>query len=277
MLAALVNGASAEQLPLTDRALHYGDGLFETIAVHHGQPVQWSRHLQRLLHGCERLQLPAPDTQQLFAEVQHVASNHERVVVKIIYSRGSGGRGYRPPEAAQPSRIVIAYAWPAYPVDWAEQGVRLHLCQTACASSPALAGLKHLNKLEHVLARAEWDAADIAEGVMCDGNGYVIEGTMSNLLWFKQGRLHTPDLTHSGVAGTTRARILELAAAQGITCEQGRYTLQDLLAADALMVCNAVIGLWPVRQCGEQQYAVSENTRRLQRLLAEQTQQEIAL
>ncbi len=266
MLAALVNGAAVDTLALSDRALHYGDGLFETIAAVDGRPLNWAGHMARLCAGCERLRLPLPDHNGLFDEVCQLAAGRSQAIIKIIYSRGSGGRGYRPPESAQPSRIVLAYAWPDYPVAWAEQGVRLHLCQTPCAISPALAGLKHLNRLEHVLARAEWSDADIAEGVMCDADGYVVEGTMSNLVWLSGDRLYTPALDRAGVAGTMRALLLQLAAGQGLQVEEGRFKVQAMLAADEIWLTNAIIGLWPVRECADRVYVINRG-RQLQSAL----------
>lgn len=266
MLAALLNGTPADTLAISDRGLHYGDGLFETIAFRSGKVLNWAGHMARLQHGCERIQLPPVDSEQLKGEVYEVASKHECAVVKVIYTRGSGGRGYRLPAPVLPTRLVIAYNWPKYPTDWAEQGVRLYQCHTPCAQSPALAGLKHLNRLEHVLARAEWESADIAEGVMCDVEGYVVEGTMSNLFWFKNGEIFTPELNRAGVAGTTRALLLEIAAEQGLKVHEGRYRIEELLRADELMLSNAVIGVWPVRECEGHIYGV-EQVRQLQSAL----------
>lgn len=244
----LIDGRPGDALPVSDRLLHYGDGLFETIAVFHGRPCLWQRHLDRLASGCRRLDIPMPDAALLAEEAARLCRGVERGVLKLVISRGSGGRGYRPPVVAQPRRILALHPWPDYPAAAWEEGVQLRWCDTPLGLNPALAGLKHCNRLEQVLARAEWDDPAIAEGLMCDVRGQVIEGTMSNLFVLSDGRLLTPSLDHCGVAGVARALVLEVASATGMPCEQRVLTRDAVQQADALLLSNALIGLWPVRR-----------------------------
>ncbi len=237
----LVDGNSTDSIPADDRALHYGDGLFETLAVFDGVPRRWSRHYQRLALGCQRLNIPLPDEPLLLSEIAACAAAEAACVVKLILSRGSGGRGYRAPELPVPRRILSRHPLPEYPESYYRDGVAVRLCDTRLGCSPALAGIKHLNRLEQVLARNEW-GDEYQEGLMLDGAGRLIEGVMSNLLLARSGRLLTPKLGTCGVAGTVLAEL----KAQ-VELEERELYPDDLHKADELMLCNSLIGLWPVR------------------------------
>ncbi len=250
----LINGHALDKVDALDRGLHYGDGLFETLAVRAGQPLLWRRHRQRLAEGCARLGLPPPDDSLLDQEAAQVCAGVTQGVLKIILTRGVGGRGYRAPAAAQPTRIVARYPWPDYSSESATRGIVIRVCATRMAQNPSLAGMKHLNRLEQVLARNEWDDPRIAEGIMLDNEERVISGTMSNLFLVKAGALLTPDVTQCGVAGVMRGLILDIAARLDITARIGEITLNDVLEADEVFVCNSLIGLWPVRQLAERHY-----------------------
>ena len=249
MIGMLVNGVPGTSIDANDRGLHYGDGLFETIAVHGGAPALWERHMQRLLLGCERLGITPIDTAQLLRESLQLCDGVAQGVLKIIITRGSAGRGYRALScgAAQPTRLVALYAWPEYPPAFWVEGVAVRLCSTRLGSNPALAGIKHLNRLEQVLARSEWNDPAIPEGLMLDGEGHVIEGTMSNLFIVRNGRLRTPDLSRCGVAGVMRGCILDGARGMGIPVDITQITLDDVKSSDEVFLCNSLIGVWPVK------------------------------
>lgn len=249
MTGMLVNGVPGASIDASDRGLHYGDGLFETIAVHDGAPALWDRHMQRLLLGGERLGIAPIDAAQLLRESLQLCDGVAEGVLKIIITRGSAGRGYRAPScgAVQPTRLVALYAWPEYPPAFWVEGVAVRLCSTRLGSNPALAGIKHLNRLEQVLARSEWGDPAIPEGLMLDGDSRVIEGTMSNLFIVRNGRLLTPDLTQCGVAGVMRGLILDNMQDMGIPADITQITLDDVKSSDEAFLCNSLIGVWPVR------------------------------
>jgi len=259
-LAALVNGAKAASVSIADRGLHYGDGLFETIAIRDGAPCLWAEHLARLRLGAQRLAIPMPAPGLLLAECLALAQGLEVGVIKLILTRGSGGRGYRPPPKPLPTRLLALYPTPRQPAGAPEAGVAVRWCRTVLGENPQLAGIKHLNRLEQVLARAEWDAdADAgacAEGLMCDCRGRVIAGTMTNVFVYAGGRLLTPRLDTCGVAGTVRALVLRLAPQMGIQVAELDLRPSDLHAASGLFLTNAVVGVWPVRALGVQEFAV---------------------
>lgn len=261
----LLNGEKAEALSLQDRGLQYGDGLFETIAVRNQQLEFWQRHMQRLLDGCQRLHISQPEPEQLLAEARQLLSGRTDAVLKIIITRGQGGRGYRAPDesATKPTSILADYDLPDYAAENQANGVAARYCDTKLATSPALAGIKHLNRLEQVLARSEWQDESIYEGLMLAAHGRVTEGTMSNLFFVKAGSLCTPDLSNSGVAGIMREVIIEIAAQQKIPLTIGHFSVADINSADELFISNSLIGVWPVRQLEQQQYSVGPMTQKI--------------
>lgn len=250
-----INGEANKPLTAGNRGLHYGDGLFETVAMVQGRPQLWTRHLERLQEGCRRLAIPMPDPEALQAEVEQVASGVDRCVVKIIVTRTGNARGYRPEPGLSPERIVLQRPWPDYPREFHHTGVAVRWCQTRLARQPLLAGIKHLNRLEQVLARAEWQD-EYAEGLMRDTDGRVIEGTMSNLFLVMEGTLLTPDLAQSGVAGVMRAEVLEQARRLGIPNAQRPVSVDMVEQADELFLTNSLIGIWPIARLEARHYAV---------------------
>ncbi|MBT1268491.1 aminodeoxychorismate lyase [Pseudomonas sp. VS38] len=258
-----VDGQPAGAVPLKDRGLAYGDGLFETIAVKVGQPVLLDRHLQRLEEGCRRLAIVA-DQPLIRSELLAYAAALGDGVLKLILTRGDSQRGYGI-SAGAPARRILQGSPPAtYPPEHAASGIRLFACTTRLSEQPLLAGLKHLNRLEQVFARAEWQDAGHAEGLMLDMSGRVIEGVFSNLFLVRNGVLLTADLKRCGVAGVMRAEVLAQAQALGIPTSVADISLEQLQQADEVLVCNSVYGIWPVRGCAAMSWPVGPLTRKLQ-------------
>ncbi|MFF7861218.1 aminodeoxychorismate lyase [Pseudomonas monteilii] len=258
-----VDGQPATALNLQNRGLAYGDGLFETIAVRGGQPSLLDGHLARLALGCQRLAISA-DLALVRDELLRYASQLGEGVAKLILTRGDSQRGYAPVAGAAPRRILQGSPLPSYPLEHAEHGVRLFPCQTRLGEQPLLAGLKHLNRLEQVLARAEWQDSEHAEGLMRDGQGRVIEGVYSNLFLVRDGVLLTADLGRCGVAGVMRAALLEQAVLLGIPAQVCDLPYEALEQADEVFVCNSVYGIWPVRGIAALNWLPGPLTRKLQ-------------
>lgn len=245
----LINGAPGEHIQATDRGLMYGDGVFRTLLIRAGQPFCRQRQFAKLQADCQALKIECPDFATLGQELALIGAAEPDCVAKIIVTRGTGLRGYAPNSGAAPTRIVMSSPLPDYPDAYFTEGVALHVCDLQLPRQPRLAGIKHLNRLENVLARMEWDDPAIAEGLLLDTAGNVIEGTMSNLFMLKDGTLHTPDLSHSGVAGVTRDRIMALAPVLDLKLAVRDYTLDFLLQADELVLCNSVMGALQVKIC----------------------------
>ncbi len=258
-----VDGQPADRLSLADRGLAYGDGLFETMALRADRIALFERHLARLRDGCQRLALSFDET-RLRSELAAFCRQLQSGVVKLLLTRGDGLRGYAAPVDVPSRHILLGSPLPTYPAKNREQGIELFPCRTRLAEQSLLAGLKHLNRLEQVLARNEWQDARYAEGLVRDQAGRPVEGVFSNLFWVRDGGLCTPALTRCGVAGVMRAELLERAAASGITCKVADFALDDLLGADEVFVCNSLYGIWPVRRLESRDWPVGPLTRTLQ-------------
>ena len=263
---SLLNGEQKDDINIADRGFQYGDGVFETIEVIDGRPLFLDRHLKRLENACCKILIPAPDITLLAEESWQLSSPCRHGVLKIIVTRGSGGRGYRQPPHIIPTRLLSIYPYPDYPEQYQTQGITVRFCQNLLSSNPALAGIKHMNRLEQILARAEWQDETIQEGLMLDSQARVIEGTMSNLFLVKNRKLFTPELSKSGVAGIVRAIVMELARQQDMGVEEIHVDKSSLLQADEVFVTNSVIGIWPVKQIEQQYFNIGPITRSLQNM-----------
>ena len=249
---------------MRDRGLHYGDGLFETIACIAGHPRWFDRHLGRLALGCERLGLPVPEGAVLRAELQSCVGATPRAMAKIILTRGvATARGYRPSGDEQPTRIVSAHEWPL----GKDAEFRVGLSRVTLGTNPLLAGLKHLNRLEQVLAQREAAAAGLHEVLMCTDRGEPVCGSMSNLFVCRDDEWLTAPVTQCGVAGVMRALVLELAPSIGLKVRVAPLAPRDLAAAAGLFVTNVRLGLQPVHWYQGRKLAVDERGVRLQRII----------
>jgi 4-amino-4-deoxychorismate lyase len=260
----LVNGEFTDQIATADRGLQYGDGLFETIAVTDGKLHFWLEHYERLQTGCRRLRLPVPDADILRREADEICRGSERAIIKIIVTSGIGGRGYRRPEKSCPTRILSLHPFPEYPTCYQTEGVALRFCTTPLSQNPVLAGIKHLNRLEQVLARSEWQDAAVPEGLMLNCEGHVIEGTMTNLFYGKESTLYTAPIVNAGIEGVMRRIIIDWWAEEGRVVTQHFFRPETLLNADEVFVCNSVIGVWPVTRIEQQFFAIGPLSRQIQ-------------
>ncbi len=244
----LVNGQFSECIDGADRGLAYGDGVFRTLLFRQGNPVHWRQHYAKLAGDCARLGIVCPDESVLRQDMAHTAQAEPDGVVKLIVTRGTGLRGYALSSCLSPNRLVMRSALPAYPAQYVSEGVVARVCELRLACQPRLAGIKHLNRLEQVLARAEWQDPMIAEGLMLDMDHRVVGGTMSNLFLVRGRTLITPAIESCGVAGVTRARILSRAAGLDMSVAVRAVSLDEVLQADEVMLCNSVFGVWQVRE-----------------------------
>lgn len=247
MTLTFVDGAPTDSIPADDRGFAYGDGVFRTLAVRAGKAPLWDRHYAKLAADCRALAITPPAETLLLEDLRHITARMTDCALKITVTRGSGGRGYAMPKTVNPRRIAAASPLPDYPAEYATHGVSVRYCRQRLALQPVLAGVKHLNRLENVLARAEWQDPSIAEGLLLDTDGAVIEGTRCNLFLVERGNvLITPDLARCGVAGVTRDAVIELAAKNGMACRIETVSRERLEAADEVLLVNSLIGVWPV-------------------------------
>ena len=255
----LLNGVATDYLNINDRAVQYGDGIFETILCDKNKLYYWEKHFQRLRLSAEKLNIPCPEESLLLNDITQLLSGAENeeadsYAIKIILTRGTGERGYRYTKNLNPNRIVslsrVESKYSSLLSNNLLSGA-LFLCEHQVSINENLAGLKHLNRLENVLARNEWnDAAsastqgsEIIDGVMLNANQHVIEGTMSNIFAVKKQQLFTPCLMLSGVNGIMRNVVMELAAENNIIVTNVNLSLNELLTMDEVFICNSLIGM----------------------------------
>lgn len=245
----LINGVPGNQVSAQDRGLLYGDGVFRTLRVLNGCIQCWPRHYHKLQQDCAALWIACPEAGMLHEELQRLIGQQPDGVARITITRGEQKEyGYRPVEDVIPTRILKISPLFHYPDENYSRGVKLRICNIRLAHQPKLAGIKHLNRLENILAAAECSDPDIAEGVLLDVSGNVIEGIRSNLFMVRKGELFTPSLSSCGVAGIQRERVMEWAVRHGVPCWVKQFGLMELLAAEEIFLVNSVIGLWPVRE-----------------------------
>ena len=254
-----VGNAQVDSVPADDRCLAYGDGLFETMRVHAGTLPLWSRHRQRLLQGAGRLGLALPQSDVIEAGINDAIAGIDAAVLKLLVTRGSGGRGYAPPAVPVPTWTLSLHALPPAPA----AGLRLHGCKTRLAVQPMLAGIKHCNRLEQVLARAECDLTGCDEGLMRSAAGDVVCATAANLLVLREGRWSTPAVDACGVAGVCRGWLIE----KGLV-EVKTLSPCQVESATALALCNAVRGILPVSALDGQAWPPHAGVTALQAQLA---------
>lgn len=263
-MTPLLNGCPCDQLSVQDRSTQYGDGLFETVAIFSGKVRHRDRHLQRMRHGASILKLPQDQVDCLFAEIDRWASSHDKVVVKAMLTRGNSQGGYALLAEPDCHRIIIPRPMPAYVTSWQTDGIHLTQCEHTLTASALLGGIKHNNRLDQVLARAEWHDSHWHEGVTCDAQGRVIECVSSNLFWIKDDNLYTPPIEQSGVKGTMRSLVFDWAKRNNIALYKSWIEAEALTKADALFITNAVIGVVPVNVYLQTQFQHHPLVRRLQ-------------
>lgn len=243
----LINGECSQSISSLDRGFQYGDGLFETILVESNTPCYLKEHFQRLQRGCKVLGFPAADIEIIEKEMTQLIDTNQHGVIKVLLSRGVGERGFLPPENPEITRVVSFSA--------SELGLKksllcldLILCHTQLSRQPLLAGIKHLNQLERILARRELARGAQLEGLMLDVNGVVIEGTMSNIFIVNKDVLMTPKLENTGVEGIIRNHLIYQAGKEGMDCREVELTLDDLKNAEEIFMTNSLMPVRSIKQ-----------------------------
>ena len=240
-----VNGVEGGSVSVDDRGLQYGDGLFETMGARDGRVRRFQNHMARLAESCHRLGMPAPPIDLIETDCARALEGFGAAVVKLTLTRGPGPRGYPPPAEPSLTRIVVSTAQQVSESE-AARPLTVHLCETRLGRNPQLAGMKHLNRLEQVLAGAELRDTACDEGLMRSTDDRIVCATASNLFMVRDGELLTPQISDCGVAGVMREVVLRVATTLGVPAAVGDYTLDDLARADECFLTNAVRGVRPV-------------------------------
>lgn len=255
-MSNFVNGTLENQLSVHDRGLLYGQSVFETICVDQQLPLLLDAHMRRLQRGCKALHIECEEAtvREEIKQACQTLSDVEKAVLRVTVSMGVGGRGYLNPEQTNSVRIISVHPFPRYEQDFRKEGITLGLSEVVLSSQPLLAGIKHGNRLEQVLARNQWQP-EWQEALLLDAQQRVIEATHSNL-FIRQGEvLLTPELNTAGVAGVMRETILESAQKLKIEANICSLSVHDVNSADEVFISNSLIGIWPVNYFQERHYS----------------------
>lgn len=270
-----VNGKWVTGVAPTNRGFAYGDGVFRTMRLVDGVLLDWPLHYQTLVADCGKIQLVCPSAELLMQEFKQFMAaadaENSNSVIKLIITRGEGARGYAPPAICEPTRIFIQSPLPRYPAALHARGVALYLCQTRLAAQPLLAGIKHLNRLENVLARAEQKDPRYFDGLLRDYDDHVIEAVSGNLFISRAGKVLTPDLSRCGVAGVMRQKVIDWYKTQGTPVTIQALSLHDVLSAESVVIVNSIYGVLQVLQLDEQALAHNDWAQQLRAALRDVT------
>lgn len=257
-MKTLVNGIYQDTLPVSDRGLQYGDGVWETLLIRSSRIILLEEHLERLLLGCKKLKIKGLDLEALRNEISEITSNFSDGILKIIITRGSGGRGYSPAGLHSPSRILSLHSLPSNFESYRKAGIHVQMCETQLSHQPLLAGFKHLNRLEQILAKSEISPEN-QEGIVCDFQGNIIEGTMSNIFLVIAGEIFTPKLELCGIKGIMQQSVIRYLSSINIEVIEKTIAIQELDRAEGLFFTNSVIGFWPAKKLNQTTFMNKNN------------------
>lgn len=243
-----VNGEARSALAVGDRAVQFGDGCFTTARIRAGNVELFNAHQQRLKQGCERLLITGVDWHALSQEMKQAARDHDEGVLKVIISRGVGGRGYSALDCGEPTRIMIISPYPQHYQQLKQSGARLAVSPVRLGKNPLLAGIKHLNRLEQVLIRTQLDLTEADEALVLDTDGMLVECCAANFFWRIDNQVFTPDLSTSGVNGVQRQKVMQRASELGFSVSEVRAGIDVMATAEEVLITNALMPVIPVSQ-----------------------------
>lgn len=260
-MKTLINGRPMTDVPASDRGLLFGDGLFETMGFWQGRCPLWTLHMRRLQRGCRALGISPPDPARVEAECQGLAESQARVVIRLTLTRGSGGRGYWPDAKSEPTRILQCRDWPERQAREQQRGLTAITSSLRISIQPALAGLKHCNRIEQVLAARACQRHGVDEALVFDQNGHLAEGVSSNLLIRYQGAWMTPD-SPAAVAGVGLEWLLENPP---LAIGAGTIDAAQVDRADSILMINSIGGVRPLSHLDQRRLIIDEDCRCFQR------------
>jgi 4-amino-4-deoxychorismate lyase len=242
----IVNGQQQQHIEIADRAFQYGDGCFTTMAFRNSRIELFNAHISRLKLACKMLYIDFNKWSDIERCILDSLQFTDDCVVKVIITRGVGGRGYSPEGATNPRFIITHHTIPAHYTLWQTDGINLTISAITLACQPLLAGIKHLNRLEQVLVKHTLAKTDYDDAIVCDTQQKIIETSVGNLFWYKDNVWYTADLSESGVEGVMRNQVLAVMQDKGLQYQVVRQDISDLFCSQELFVCNSLMMLVPV-------------------------------
>jgi 4-amino-4-deoxychorismate lyase len=242
----IVNGRQQQHITIADRAFQYGDGCFTTIAYRNDHLEFFDAHIERLKFACKTLHIDFDKWSELESGIVDPLQSNTECVVKVMITRGEGGRGYSPEGALSPSFIISHHSIPSHYTLWQTKGITLTISPITLAKQPLLAGIKHLNRLEQVLVKHALAQTKYDDAVVCDTQQQIVETSVANLFWYKDNVWFTADLSGSGVEGVMRNQLLTIMQQNGMQCQVVKQDVSILFSAQELFVCNSLMLVVPV-------------------------------
>lgn len=272
----IIKGRQGESVPASDRALHYGDGCFTTARVTAaGEVALLAAHLQRLQSDSQALSIPFSQWQTLEQDITETAKSNPDTVLKVLISRGSGGRGYGIEGADDPNWIVSIHPFPQHYADLRNQGIKVGISPVTLAEQPLLAGIKHLNRLEQVLSKIALQKTTWDDALICDNKGFLVEATAANLFWGENGQWFTPSLDKCGIEGVMRNHLLAVLRSRNSDVRIKSALPSTLSRCTDMFICNSLMGIVPVHTMeltdGQQIRFANQSVAGLQRLAQQAT------
>ncbi len=242
----LSNGKFQKISPF-DRAFQYGDGIFRTFVVENRKPCHWKYHYKKIVEDCLAIKISPPNEKVLLSDIQSLFKTKKKAVGKFIISRGISDRGYKFGTDISHNRFLIKTKMPSYPKEYFKFGINLHVCKQRIFPS-ILSGIKHLNRLDNIMARQEWRDNNFADGILLDQSGNVIECISSNIFMRCGKVIYTPKINQVGIKGVTRGIVIELSQKLGFRVKELVFNLNKLLEADEVLVTNSLFGVLQVKK-----------------------------
>lgn len=255
-----------------DRGVAYGDGVFATMRTASSDMpagiLFLDGHISRLLQSCERLSIKWHPSDLLIQQLILLAQQYPQHCIKLLLTRGVGGRGYQAPLSANVTEVVSVHPIPEHYLDWQQSGISLASSPICLGRQPLLAGIKHLNRLEQVLIKSQPLHSTHQDWLVFDCDGNVIESSMANIFVVKNGHVFTPAITHAGVSGVMRETLIDTLLCQGLSVMATQLTLGDIQAADNIFITNSLFGIVDVTAIDDFQFSRWTQTSRFRHILS---------
>ena len=261
----LINGKFKNISPF-DRAFQYGDGIFRTFVVENKKPRHWKYHYKKIVEDCLAIKITPPKEKELLSDIHFLFKTNKKAVGKIIISRGISERGYKFNKDILHNRFLIKTKMPSYPKASFKSGVNLFVCKHKLNLS-ILSGVKHLNRLENIVARQEWSSDQYADGILLDHDGHVIECISSNIFMRIGKIIYTPKISHVGIKGVTRELFILVSDQLGFKVKEVTFNLNKLLEADEVLITNSLFGVLQVKKIKNRSWQQQESASLFNQLL----------
>ncbi|MGL4939592.1 aminodeoxychorismate lyase [Shewanella sp.] len=263
-----VNGSVQATIAAADRGLAYGDGLFATMRTNADGILWFETHQARVNDGAARLGFDWQMGTALCQQLTDLAKQYPHHCIKLLITRGVGGRGYAPPCHSTVTEVVSVHPIPAHYAQWQQRGVALQTSTVLLGHQPLLAGIKHLNRLEQVLIRSQPLAADVDDWLVLDCNGKVIESSMANLFFIKDRCVFTPSLAECGVSGVMREQVIRSLLEHDYSVDCVSFGAEALGDFDSAFMTNSLLGIVDVIAIDALKYTPSPITAHLRQILS---------